>query len=381
MNKLAVLFSIIMLVSSSALKAQEDDMYFTSKKVKKSAKTEKATRNVEVVLETEEPSYVPASRVVASGPVTEARDVDEYNRRGKRPSQQADTVYADVQVNEIGDTYSLSAQSLYDLGYSEGYEEGFSDGNDIDFYYGLRLARFHGRHFNDPWYWNRISYVYDTWHWDPWYWDSWYRPYYYGGWYSVGWGIGYYGSYWNPYWPGYHAGYCHRYYPHHHWGGYHVHGPRVSTSRNHDYARTRIVDRRGSVERPGRSNATTGRHTAANRTPRRTSDRTAHLNERSIDRYNRVTDRTSNRPANRATDRSSNRASERTINRNTSERTVNRSASDRSRHSENSTVNRSSSRSTNRSITSSRTGSGSTSRGGSFGSPSGASRSGGGRGR
>ena len=365
-----ILFSIIMLASSSLLKAQEDDMYFTSRKDKKTSKTEKAPRKVEVVFETEEPSQVQPARVTATVPVSEVRDVDEYNRRGKQSySSPADTLPAQLQVTESdqAQTYRLSAQSLYDLGYSEGYEEGFSDGNDIDFYYGLRLARFHGCHHYDPWYWNRISYIYDPWHWDPWYWDPWYRPYYYGGWYSVGWGVGYCGTYWNPYWPGYYHGYYPGYYHpyhHHHGVGHHAYGPRVSTSRNRDYGRTRIVDRRGSSAHTGRYDSSTKMNTTSRRTSSRATDRTTRMNQRAADRNRRVTDR------------STNRTSERSVNRNT--------GTDHSRRSEGNTVDRSSNRSTNRSTTSSRMGG--TSRSGGFSSPSGSSRgggsrSGGGRGR
>lgn len=381
MKKLAILFSITMLVTSSSLKAQEDDMYFTPKKDKKVAKTEKTTRKVEVVLETEEPSNVYTSRVTATVPVSEVRDVDEYNRRGKKPSSfSSDTVSTESQIAEGADTqtYRLSAQSLYDLGYSEGYEEGYSDGNDMDFYYGLRLARFHGYHHYEPWYWNRISFIYDPWHWDPWYWDPWYRPYYYGGWYSVGWGVGYCGTYWNPYWPGYHHGYYPGYYPHHHHGvGHHAYGPRVSTSRNHDYGRTRIVDRRGSSAHTWRYDSSTNRNITGTRTSQRATDRATRMNQRNTDRNKRVTDRstngTTNRSSNRVTNRSSSRTSERTVNRSTT--------TDRSQRSGTSNMNGSSNRSTNRSSTSSRMGGSSTSRGGGFGSPSGGSRHGGGRGR
>lgn len=369
MKNLAILFGAIMLVTPALLNAQEDDMYFTARKDKNGNKTEKTARRVEIVYETEENSSVPASHVAAPASVTESRDVDEYNRRGRRPSpQSADTLSMEMQTEDSREsqTYRLSAQSLYDLGYSEGYEEGFTDGNNIDFYYGLRLARFHGCHHYDPWYWNRVSYIYDPWHCDPWYWDPWYRPYYYGGWYSVGWGVGYCGTYWNPYWSGYYYG---GYYPYHHWYGHHSPGPRVSTSRNQDYGRTRIVDRRGSAYSTNRSNARAERYTGTtNRTARRSSDRDARMNERSTDRYNRVTNRSSNRTSERTSERTSNRTS------------------DRSRRTESATTDRSSSRSTNRSATTSRFGGNSTSRGSGFGSPGGSSRSGssrssGGRGR
>ena len=339
-------------------------MYFTSRKDKKTSKTEKAPRKVEVVFEMEEPSQVQPARVTAKVPVSEVRDVDEYNRRGKQSySSPVDTLPAQLQSTESdqAQTYRLSAQSLYDLGYSEGYEEGFSDGNDIDFYYGLRLARFHGCHHYDPWYWNRISYIYDPWHWNPWYWDPWYRPYYYGGWYSVGWGVGYCGTYWNPYWPGYYHGYYPGYYHpyhHHHGLGHHAYGPRVSTSRNHDYGRTRIVDRRGSSAHTGRYDSSTKMNTTSRRTSSRATDRTTRMNQRAADRNRRVTDR------------STNRTSERSVNRNT--------GTDHSRRSESNTVDRSSNRSTNRSTTSSRMGG--ISRSGGFSSPSGSSRGGSSRG-
>ena len=171
MKHLTILLGTLMLTLSTVVMAQEDDMYFTPKKDKKAnaSKSEKTTRVIEVVYESDEPDHASAFHVVATAPTSNMRDVDEYNRRGKRYSSvSADTLLAE-EVVEVADTrqaqtYELSAQSLYDLGYSEGYNQGFADGDDMDFYYGLRLARFHGRHFYDPWYWNRVSYVYDPWH-------------------------------------------------------------------------------------------------------------------------------------------------------------------------------------------------------------------------
>ncbi|MBQ3129271.1 MAG: hypothetical protein IJC23_00080 [Bacteroidaceae bacterium] len=379
MKHLTILLGTLMLTLSSVAMAQEDDMYFTSRKEKKETapKAEKTTHKVEIVYETEEPVHAPVSGVVAT---SELRDVDEYNRRGRRySSTSADTLYADAQEADTRQTqtYELSAQSLYDLGYSEGYSQGYSDGDDMDFYYGLRLARFHGRHFYDPWYWGSISYVYDPWHWDPWYYDPWYRPYYYGGWYSVGWGVGYWGSYWNPYWPGY--------YPHHHhhphWGhaGYYGHGPRISTERNRDYGRTRIVDRSNRVGTSGRYEGSTGRrNTVSSRAPGRVNDRSSRFSDRATDRYNRVTDRSSSRSGSRTIDRSSERRTERTVNRST-DRTTNRNVDRSSNRSTSRSVDRSSSRSTERSTSrsvdrsSNRSGGSysSSSRGGGFGSHSG----------
>lgn len=123
MKHLTILLGTLMLTLSSVAMAQEDDMYFTSRKEKKETapKAEKTTHKVEIVYETEEPVHAPVSGVVAT---SELRDVDEYNRRGRRySSTSADTLYADAQEADTrqAQTYELSAQSLYDLGYSEGY--------------------------------------------------------------------------------------------------------------------------------------------------------------------------------------------------------------------------------------------------------------------
>lgn len=345
MKHLTILLSIFMFALSSATMAQEDDMYFTTRKDKKekTSETKVKTHSVEIIYEDEEPDpQAHSSRITAVAPTSATRDVDEYNRRGRTPSSSADTLSASSSATPADtrttQTYELSAQSLYDLGYDEGYTQGFSDAATVDYYYGLRLARFHGCRFYDPWYWNRVSYVYDPWFWDPWYYDPWYRPYYYGGWYSVGWGVGYYGSYWYPY----------HHYPHHHhhyWGpGHpHSHGPRYSTSRNHDYGRARIVDRSSRVGEGNRYVSHGNDRTSVNRGDNRysgSSNRATRYNERSSSRSNRVTDRSSNR----VTDRSSTRTTDRTST----------SRTDRS-----STVNRSSSRSS--SSSSSRIGSSSSS--------------------
>lgn len=329
-----------MFALSSATMAQEDDMYFTTRKDKKekTSETKVKTHTVEVIYEDEESEpQAYSSRITAVAPTSATRDVDEYNRRGRTPSSSVDTVSASSPATSADtrtkETYELSAQSLYDLGYDEGYTQGFSDAGTIDYYYGVRLARFHGRHFHDPWYWNRVSYIYDPWFWDPWYYDPWYRPYYYGGWYSVGWGVGYYGSYWYPY---------HHYYPyhhHHHYWGHgrpHSHGPRYSTSRNYDYGRSRIVDRSYRAGDSNRNVSRSNDRTSVNRSDGRysgSSNRATRYNERANSRSNRVTDRSSSRST-RVTDRTSTRTTDRT------------SRTDRT-----SSVNRSSSRSTSSSST------------------------------
>ncbi len=297
------LLSMLMLVSSSFAMAQEDDMYFTPRRAKKDAEP----RKVEIIYEEETPEQsdeyiLDIPEVRARMPLGE-RDIDEYNRRGRDTvsSTPSDTVYIEAEPGadtRALTTYQLSGQSLYDLGYSEGYTQGYDDAEDMDYYYGLRLARFHGRHFYDPWYWSCVSYVHNPWHWDPWYYDPWYRPYYYGGWCSVGWGIGHWGSYWghhHHHWHGWHAPHYHH--PPHHWGAHH--GPRHSYTRNRDYGRVRIMSRNtrmgdGRPVSPTRSD----RGTPAARPGSSRGDRIAHRN---ADRHDRASERRTYRRAGRGT--------------------------------------------------------------------------------
>lgn len=300
MRHLTILLSTLMLTSVSFAMAQEDDMYFSPKKAKKT----QAPRKVEIVYEDEDvQAYTPVTSVTSSRVAYSERDVDEYNRRGRGTQSSTDTlVVAEDADTRQSRTYELSSQNLYDLGYSEGYRQGFGDGEDIDYYYGVRLARFHGRHFFDPWYWGSISFVYDPWYWDPWRYDPWYRPYYYGGWCSVGWGIGYWGSYWHTPWHGWHTPYPHP----SHWGGYY--GPRYSTVRNRDYGRPRIVDRSTRMGDYRRSGTRADRVSTSGRIGNGRIDngrlgngrvgngtRTERINQRSVDRYNRATERAGSR--------------------------------------------------------------------------------------
>ncbi len=301
MKHQTILLSTLLLMPSSLVMAQDydDDMYFSPKKTKKEA----TVRKVEIVYEEETPeAYTPVPPMSYSQTDYPERDVDEYNRRGRSIQSYADTVVTEEGADTRQTTaYVLADQSLYDLGYSDGYKQGFEDGEDLDYYYGVRLARFHGRHFYDSWYWGSLSYVYDPWHWDSWYWDSWYRPYYYGGWCSVGWGIGYWGSYWHSPWHGWHVPP-----PHHHnghWGYYPA--PRHSTVRNRDYGRSRIMDRSTRYGEYGRNNSRgdvghNGNGTI-NRNNNGRSDRSMRLNQRSTDRYNRAVERANNRNTNRVT--------------------------------------------------------------------------------
>lgn len=332
MKHWTILLSMLVSMSSSFVMAQEDDMYFSPKRVKK----EQTVRKVEVVYE-EEDSNETTSVVPQKSAHIEyrERDVDEYNRRG-HVSQASVNVQDDDEINNPSSktkTYELSPQSLYDLGYSEGYRQGYEDGEDVDYYYGIRLARFHGRHFFDPWYWGSISLVHDPWYWDPWYCDPWYRPYYYGGWCSVGWGVGFWGSYWHSPWHGWHTMYPS--YIHHshggHWGV--SHGPRYSTVRNRDYGRARIMDRTTRIGNSGRygkngDRVSTSGSVGDGRTHnnRISSGRTSRdrFTERSIDRYNRASERAGNRVSTRSSGRSDRNSVSRPATRNT-DRTERRS--------------------------------------------------------
>ncbi|MGM9694834.1 MAG: hypothetical protein ACI3YC_07480 [Alloprevotella sp.] len=117
------------------------------------------------------------------------RDVDEYNRRGKKSV-----------ATETADTLSP-----YEQGYAEGYEDGL---------YTSRIVRFYaprpGVYVSSPFYWDYYDYAYDPWyygygswafgyHWDGWWgWGSWYgyRPYYSWGWYDPFWCPPYHHHYW-----------------------------------------------------------------------------------------------------------------------------------------------------------------------------------------
>lgn len=305
MKHLYLFITLTIFALSSPAWAQEDDMYFTPTRLKKTknASKEQVTRQIQVIYEDETPLQQSAVR---SQPQSVTRDVDEYNRRSR--SSLSSVTVDTLTFNEESQTYQLSAQSLYDLGYTEGYSQGYSDADDFDFYYATRLARFHGGHYYSPWYWSHVSYIYNPWHWDPWFYDPWYRPYYYGGWYSVGWGIGYCGSYWNPYWPAYHSFYPHHH--HHYWGHANIHTPRISTVRNRDYGRSRIVSRTSRVGEQGRTNRGT---TLGSGQQTRRSDASSRFTERSASRSTRVTDRSQrSTTTNRSTSNTVRRNSERT---------------------------------------------------------------------
>ena len=126
MKHLTILLTTILLGLSSVTMAQEDDMYFTSKKDKKEKQTKSQTpvTTVEVIYEDYAPATPVTPRVTATVPASTVRDVDEYNRRGRyvpaADTLSADTMTAYTQPLSESVTqpvkYELSAQSLYDLG-------------------------------------------------------------------------------------------------------------------------------------------------------------------------------------------------------------------------------------------------------------------------
>lgn len=210
MNRKSFIFAMVALILPTiAIMAQDDndEMYFGRKsKNDKTVQSDKKQQTRRVVVEYEDDVTQP-SNGEADYHTGTLRDVDEYNRRGRRTSV-ADTNTA------VADTVVVTRKkqgSLYDLGYDDGYTRGYRDAEEDEFYYSTRLARFRGIRYYDPWYWDRIAYIYDPWYYDPWFWDPWYRPVYVGGWCSVGWGCTW-GIGWSYAWhPGIHVHHHHYY--------------------------------------------------------------------------------------------------------------------------------------------------------------------------
>ena len=139
--KRIVLFSFLFGFLLSVAYAQ-DDMYFTPKKVDKSAESTQPEDKSAVV-------YYSSS----------SRDVDEYNRRGQYADNYSvmgtDTLISDVIVLDNDTAYSVNADSDTDAYYSYDPDE--------DYRYSRCMSRF------DDFYW-----------YNPWYYD-WYWPY---GWFG-----------------------------------------------------------------------------------------------------------------------------------------------------------------------------------------------------
>ena len=112
---LTLYISIVMFAMSSFVMAQEDDMYFNPKKAKqeKNSKSEKKTYQIEVIYEDEDadPAHDEPTRITATAPTSEMRDVDEYNRRGRSSSSSStDTLKLTTTTN--------MRSAIYDTGTS-----------------------------------------------------------------------------------------------------------------------------------------------------------------------------------------------------------------------------------------------------------------------
>ena len=126
MNRKSFIFAMVALILPTiAIMAQDDDdeMYFGRKsKNDKTVQSDKKQQTRRVVVEYEDDVTQP-SNGEADYHTGTLRDVDEYNRRGRRTSV-ADTNTA------VADTVVVTRRkqgSLYDLGYDDGYTRGYRD--------------------------------------------------------------------------------------------------------------------------------------------------------------------------------------------------------------------------------------------------------------
>lgn len=248
--------------------AQDDDMYFGSKKKDKKEQTEKKATIQPVRYVPVEIVYEDESQAAVSGC---DRDIDEYNRRGKAGTQSGKgelvenpdgTFSYRVSANDtlyvVDDSTAITTSYLANDLYSQGYSEGYRDGEDYAF--SRRLGRFgYSSIYASPWY---DPYYY----WNDWYWGD---PYWYGGYYGwhrpywgyagIGWGWGgWYGSWgYDPYWYGYYG-----YYPpyHHHYGGGGHHG---GGGHNAHHPMTPYGERYGNLRTANRSTHTQPGRTSA----------------------------------------------------------------------------------------------------------------------
>ena len=174
MKKL-LLISLLIGAMPLAMMAQDDDLYFTSKK-KKTSKVEEVTDKYGLPKDT---YYVGSDR-----------DVDEYNRRFKSSYEVIDSsaVTTDTLKSDVITDYELTKLM-----------ERFDDYRLADneaFWRGYRAGRYDYWGWHSPWYYSWYDPWYYGWHgrywYDPWYYswyDPWYDPWYYR--YGWGWGWGY----------------------------------------------------------------------------------------------------------------------------------------------------------------------------------------------
>jgi len=175
MKKL-VLISMLIGALPLSMVAQDDDLYFVSKKKKST-----------VVEEAHDYYGMPKDTYYAGSD----RDVDEYNRRFR---SQVEEVGDSSKVNEdFKLTKNMARFDEYQL--DSAYWAGYNSGRDT----------WVGWH--SPWYYSRWGW-YDPWY-DPWFYpwyDPWYSPWYYTSWRWGWYDPWYYGGYWG--W-----GYPYRYRP------------------------------------------------------------------------------------------------------------------------------------------------------------------------
>ena len=187
MKKL-LLISMLIGAMPLALMAQDDDLYFVSKK----KSVEKAIDNYGMPRDT----YYSGSD----------RSVDEYNRRTSHyehlDSLSSDIIEFDGEKGVYPDSLASDYQVTKRLRRFEGYDITTNDA----FWAGYRAGRYDSG-WTSPWYYSRFGW-YDPWY-DPWYgYAGWYGPWYPGRYYH------YYG--WR--YPYYHSTYViagSRYYPRH----------------------------------------------------------------------------------------------------------------------------------------------------------------------
>ena len=188
MKKL-LLISMLIGAMPLAMMAQDDDLYFVSKK-KKSVAVEEAQDQFGLPKDT----YYAGSN----------RSVDEYNRRFRSQVEQiGDSTKVDV-INFNGEkgVYPDSLKEDFKLTKKMTRFDDYQLSDNAAFWAGYRAGRYDwGWH--SPWYYSRWGwydpwyspYYYSSWYWgwnDPWYYGyaGWYDPWYYRGYW--GWSYPYY---------------------------------------------------------------------------------------------------------------------------------------------------------------------------------------------
>lgn len=187
MKKL-LLISMLVGAMPLAMMAQDDDLYFMSKKSKST-----------VVEEAHDYYGMPKDTYYAGS----NRDVDEYNRRFRSHVEQIGDsskvdvisfngekgVYPDSLHEDFRLTKKMARFDEYQL--DSAYWAGYQTGRDT--WWGWHSPWYYSRWgWYDPWY---SPYYYSSWYWgwyDPWYYGyvGWYDPWYYRGYW--GWGYPYY---------------------------------------------------------------------------------------------------------------------------------------------------------------------------------------------